>query len=68
MIYVFMKFVLNLTVMWQLTFFSSPSLWTKALLQEAHEVEVKKQKDETKIERQLAVNREDTATEVQLLC
>lgn len=48
--------------------FSSLSLWTKALLQEAHEVEVKKQKDENKIERQLAVNREDTATEVQLLC
>lgn len=54
-------------VMCQLTLFSL-SLWTKALLQEAHEVEVKKQKDENKIERQLAVNREDTATEVQLLC
>ncbi|XP_073345078.1 ribosome biogenesis protein NOP53 isoform X2 [Pagrus major] len=35
----------------------------QALLQEAHEVEVKKQKEEDKIERQLAVNREDTATE-----
>ncbi|XP_053176788.1 ribosome biogenesis protein NOP53 [Scomber japonicus] len=35
----------------------------QALLQEAHEVEVKKQKAEDKIERQLAVNREDTATE-----
>ncbi|XP_036943927.1 ribosome biogenesis protein NOP53 [Acanthopagrus latus] len=39
----------------------------QALLQEAHEVEVKKQKDETKIERQLAVNREDTATEETIL-
>lgn len=35
----------------------------QALLQEAHQVEVKKQKDEDKIERQLAVNKEDTATE-----
>ncbi|KAI3354524.1 hypothetical protein L3Q82_019035 [Scortum barcoo] len=35
----------------------------QALLQEAHEVEVKKQKEEEKIERQLAVNKEDTATE-----
>ncbi|XP_018531543.1 ribosome biogenesis protein NOP53 [Lates calcarifer] len=35
----------------------------QALLQEAHEVEVKKQKEEDKIERQLAVNKEDTATE-----
>ncbi|XP_044057236.1 ribosome biogenesis protein NOP53 isoform X2 [Siniperca chuatsi] len=35
----------------------------QALLQEAHEVEVKKQKEADKIERQLAVNREDTATE-----
>ncbi|XP_030264482.1 ribosome biogenesis protein NOP53 [Sparus aurata] len=39
----------------------------QALLQEAHEVEVKKQKDENKIERQLAVNREDTATEETIL-
>ncbi|XP_026182886.1 ribosome biogenesis protein NOP53 isoform X2 [Mastacembelus armatus] len=35
----------------------------QSLLQEAHEVEVKKQKEEDKIERQLAVNKEDTATE-----
>ncbi|XP_070761995.1 ribosome biogenesis protein NOP53 isoform X1 [Enoplosus armatus] len=35
----------------------------QALLQEAHEVEVKKQKEEDKIAKQLAVNREDTATE-----
>ncbi|KAM7413579.1 hypothetical protein PAMA_020792 [Pampus argenteus] len=35
----------------------------QALLQEAHEVEVKKQKAEDKIERQLAVNKDDTATE-----
>uniref|UniRef100_A0A3Q3KJ64 Ribosome biogenesis protein NOP53 n=1 Tax=Monopterus albus TaxID=43700 RepID=A0A3Q3KJ64_MONAL len=35
----------------------------QALLQEAHEVEVKKQKEEDKIERQLAVNKADTATE-----
>ncbi|XP_028274689.1 ribosome biogenesis protein NOP53 isoform X2 [Parambassis ranga] len=35
----------------------------QALLQEAHEVEVKKQKQEDKIEKQLAVNKEDTATE-----
>ncbi|XP_075999912.1 ribosome biogenesis protein NOP53 isoform X2 [Genypterus blacodes] len=35
----------------------------QALLQEAHDVEVKKHKEEGKIERQLAVNREDTATE-----
>ncbi|XP_036393036.1 ribosome biogenesis protein NOP53 [Megalops cyprinoides] len=35
----------------------------QALLLEAHEVEVKKQKEELKVERQLAVNREDTATE-----
>ncbi|XP_076590676.1 ribosome biogenesis protein NOP53 [Chaetodon auriga] len=39
----------------------------QALLQEAHEVEVKKQKVEDKIERQLAVNREDTATEETIL-
>ncbi|XP_061636881.1 ribosome biogenesis protein NOP53 [Phyllopteryx taeniolatus] len=35
----------------------------QALLQEAHDVEVKKQKAETKIERQLASNKEDRATE-----
>uniref|UniRef100_A0A3Q3W315 Ribosome biogenesis protein NOP53 n=1 Tax=Mola mola TaxID=94237 RepID=A0A3Q3W315_MOLML len=35
----------------------------QALLQEAHGVEVKKQKIEDKIEKQLAVNKEDTATE-----
>lgn len=44
----------------------SLTLWTQALLQEAHEVEVKKQKAEDKIEKQLAVNKEDTATEVQI--
>ncbi|XP_019717082.1 ribosome biogenesis protein NOP53 [Hippocampus comes] len=35
----------------------------QALLQEAHDVEVKKRKAESKIERQLAVNKEDRATE-----
>uniref|UniRef100_A0A8D2ZD72 Ribosome biogenesis protein NOP53 n=1 Tax=Scophthalmus maximus TaxID=52904 RepID=A0A8D2ZD72_SCOMX len=35
----------------------------QALLKEAHEVEVKKQKEEDKLERQLAVNKDDTATE-----
>ncbi|XP_030007537.1 ribosome biogenesis protein NOP53 isoform X1 [Sphaeramia orbicularis] len=35
----------------------------QALLQEAHEVEVKKQKEEDKIVRQITVNKEDTATE-----
>uniref|UniRef100_UPI0037E7F280 ribosome biogenesis protein NOP53 n=1 Tax=Semicossyphus pulcher TaxID=241346 RepID=UPI0037E7F280 len=39
----------------------------QALLQEAHEVEVKKKKEEDKIARQLAVNREDTATEETIL-
>ncbi|XP_035536913.1 ribosome biogenesis protein NOP53-like [Morone saxatilis] len=39
----------------------------QALLQEAHEVEVKRQKEEDKIQRQLAVNREDTATEETIL-
>lgn len=39
----------------------------QALLKEAHEVEVKKQKEEDKIEKQLAVNKEDTATEVLML-
>ncbi|XP_041652450.1 ribosome biogenesis protein NOP53 isoform X2 [Cheilinus undulatus] len=39
----------------------------QALLQEAHEVEVKKKKEEDKVERQLAVNREDTATEETIL-
>ncbi|XP_071351767.1 ribosome biogenesis protein NOP53 isoform X2 [Trachinotus anak] len=39
----------------------------QALLQEAHEVEVKKQKEEDKIERQVAVNKEDTATEETIL-
>uniref|UniRef100_A0A1A8BUX0 Ribosome biogenesis protein NOP53 n=2 Tax=Nothobranchius kadleci TaxID=1051664 RepID=A0A1A8BUX0_NOTKA len=34
----------------------------QALLQEAHEVEVKKKKQEDKLEKQLAVNREDKAT------
>ncbi|XP_068602010.1 ribosome biogenesis protein NOP53 isoform X1 [Brachionichthys hirsutus] len=33
------------------------------LLQEAHEVEVKKKKEEDRIERQLAINKEETATE-----
>lgn len=40
------------------------SSWIQALLQEAHDVEVKKQKAEEKIVRQLAFNKEDTATEV----
>lgn len=35
----------------------------QALLLEAHEVEVKRERAELRIERQLAVNREDTATE-----
>ncbi|XP_077422230.1 ribosome biogenesis protein NOP53 [Vanacampus margaritifer] len=35
----------------------------QALLQEAHDVEVKKQKEEDRIKRQLAVNKEDRATE-----
>ncbi|XP_010739547.2 ribosome biogenesis protein NOP53 [Larimichthys crocea] len=35
----------------------------QALLQEAHDIEVKKQKEEDKIAKQLAVNRADTATE-----
>ncbi|KAK2846902.1 hypothetical protein Q5P01_009901 [Channa striata] len=35
----------------------------QALLQKAHEVEVKKQKEEDKIEKKLAFNKEDTATE-----
>ncbi|KAM6987356.1 ribosome biogenesis protein NOP53 [Tautogolabrus adspersus] len=39
----------------------------QSLLQEAHEVEVKKKKEEDKIQRQLAVNREDTATEETVL-
>ncbi|XP_069003603.1 ribosome biogenesis protein NOP53 [Embiotoca jacksoni] len=39
----------------------------QALLQDAHEVEVKRQKQEDKIERQLAVNRADTATEETIL-
>ncbi|XP_039679221.1 ribosome biogenesis protein NOP53 isoform X2 [Perca fluviatilis] len=39
----------------------------QALLQEAHEVEVKKQKEEDKIERQLAVNKEHLATEETIL-
>nr|XP_043887921.1 ribosome biogenesis protein NOP53 isoform X2 [Solea senegalensis] len=39
----------------------------QALLQEAHEVEVKKQKEEDKVERQLAVNKEDTATKETIL-
>nr|XP_019950585.1 PREDICTED: glioma tumor suppressor candidate region gene 2 protein [Paralichthys olivaceus] len=34
----------------------------QALLKDAHEVEVKKKKEEDKLERQLAVNKEDTAT------
>lgn len=38
--------------------------FSQALLQEAHDVEVKKQKVEEKIARQLAFNKEDTATEV----
>ncbi|XP_072249071.1 ribosome biogenesis protein NOP53 [Leuresthes tenuis] len=39
----------------------------QALLREAHEVEVKKQKQEAKIERQVAVNKEDIATEETIL-
>ncbi|XP_034556659.1 ribosome biogenesis protein NOP53 [Notolabrus celidotus] len=39
----------------------------QALLQEAHEVEVEKKKAEDKIERQLAVNREDIVTEETIL-
>ncbi|XP_041850907.1 ribosome biogenesis protein NOP53-like, partial [Melanotaenia boesemani] len=39
----------------------------QALLQEAHEVEVKREKQESKIEKQLAVNKEDTATEETVL-
>ncbi|XP_059186471.1 ribosome biogenesis protein NOP53 isoform X2 [Centropristis striata] len=39
----------------------------QALLKEAHEVEVKKQKAEDKIVRQLAVNKDDTATEETIL-
>lgn len=39
----------------------------QALLQEAHEVEVKKQKEEDKIVRQLAYKKEDTATEETIL-
>ncbi|XP_020773156.1 ribosome biogenesis protein NOP53 [Boleophthalmus pectinirostris] len=35
----------------------------QSLLQEAHEIEVVKQKEEQKIERQLAYNKEDAATE-----
>lgn len=45
----------------------TPLPWIQALLKEAHEVEVKKQKEEVKIEKQLAVNKEDTATEVLML-
>lgn len=37
----------------------------QALLQEAHDVEVQKQKQEDKLQRQLAVRKEDRATEVQ---
>lgn len=44
------------------------TLCSQALLQTAHEVEVKKQKEEEKIQKQLAVNKEDTATEVQMIC
>lgn len=36
----------------------------QALLQEAHMVEVKKKKQEDRIEKQLAFNREDRATQV----
>ncbi|KAM9318819.1 ribosome biogenesis protein NOP53 [Pholidichthys leucotaenia] len=39
----------------------------QALLQEAHEVEVKKKKQEDKIEKQLAFNKEDRATEETVL-
>ncbi|XP_047449991.1 ribosome biogenesis protein NOP53 [Mugil cephalus] len=39
----------------------------QALLQEAHEIEVKKKKEEDKIERQLAVKKEDKATEEVIL-
>lgn len=42
-------------------------LWDQALLQEAHDVEVKKQKVEEKVERQLAFNKDDTATEVKFM-
>lgn len=40
--------------------------WMQELLREAHEVELKKKKVEDKLERQLAYNKADTATEVQL--
>lgn len=43
---------------------ASPTLWSQALLQEAHDVEVKKQKEDLKTEKQLAFNKEDKATEV----
>ncbi|XP_023122156.3 ribosome biogenesis protein NOP53 isoform X1 [Amphiprion ocellaris] len=39
----------------------------QALLQEAHDVEVKKQKQEDKLERQLAFNKEEKATEETVL-
>lgn len=40
-------------------------LLLKTLLLEAHEAEVKKVKAEEKLERRLAINRKDIATEVQ---
>lgn len=43
------------------------SVWNQALLQDAHNVEVRKQKQDDKIERQLAVKKEDKATEVNII-
>lgn len=44
---------------------SSLAPWTQALLQVAHDVEVKKQKEADKLEKRLAVKTENFATEVQ---
>ena len=43
-----------------------PYLLTQALLLKAHEVEVKKEKEENKIIKQLAYDKDDRATEVRL--
>ena len=43
-----------------------PYLLTQALLLKAHEVEVKKEKEENKILKQLAYDKADRATEVRL--
>lgn len=43
------------------------TLCFQALLQEAHDVEVQKQKQEDKLQRQLAFRKEDRATEVQTI-